>query len=82
VIPKPTGFSPAGQLAPIAPSNIAQVWANEGGDKVTRDELRATGDPNAVHNSVWDGTIISLSLKSENMEKILWKNAAHLLLGE
>jgi hypothetical protein len=43
-----------------APSHIAQVWANEGGDKVTRDELRAVNDPNAVHNSVWDGTGISL----------------------
>ena len=64
-------FSPAGQpgaeaapvtghLAPIAPSNIAQIWANEGGDKVTRDELRATSNPNAVPNSVWDGTTISL----------------------
>ena len=29
---------PVGQLAP---SNITQVWANEGSDKVTRDELRA-----------------------------------------
>jgi hypothetical protein len=44
----------------FAPGNIAQVWANEGGDKVTRDELRATSNPNAVHNSVWDGTTISL----------------------
>ena len=46
--------------ASVASSNIAQVWANEGGDKVTRDELRATDDPNAVHNSLWDGTTISL----------------------
>jgi len=44
----------------LAPLNIAQVWANEGGDKVTRDELRATNDLNAVLNSVWDGTTISL----------------------
>ena len=44
----------------LAPSNIEQVWANEGGDKVTRDELRASSDPNAVLNSVWDGTGISL----------------------
>jgi hypothetical protein len=57
---KPTGYSKVDQIAPIAPSNIAQVWANEGGDKVMRDELRAVSDPNAVHNSVWDGTIISL----------------------
>ena len=43
-----------------APSNIAQVWANEGGDKVTRDELRAVNDPDATLNSVWDGRSISL----------------------
>jgi hypothetical protein len=49
-----------GHLAPLTPSNIAQVWANEGGDKVTRDELRATNDPNAVLNSVWDGMGITL----------------------
>jgi hypothetical protein len=42
------------------PCSIAQMWANEGGDKVTRDELRATNDLNAVLNSVWDGTTISL----------------------
>ena len=41
-------------------SNIAHVWANEGGNKVTRDELRATNNPNAVLNSVWDGISISL----------------------
>ncbi|MGD2147989.1 MAG: hypothetical protein PVH41_14940, partial [Anaerolineae bacterium] len=59
-MPEPTGVSRAGRLAPIAPSDVAHVWANEGGDKVTRDELRATSDPNAVRNSVWDGTGISL----------------------
>jgi len=60
VIAEPGDFSPADQLGPIALSDIAQVWANDGGDKVTRDELRATGDPGAVHNLVWDGTTISL----------------------
>ncbi len=44
----------------MAPSNIAKVWANEGGDKVTRDELRANTNPNSVLNSVWDGINISL----------------------
>ncbi len=36
------------------------IWANEGGDKVTQDELRATNNPKAVLNSVWDGNGISL----------------------
>jgi len=37
---------------------ITAVWANEGGDKVTQDELRATGHASAVNNSVWDGHCI------------------------
>lgn len=60
VEPTTPATSTAGPPAPPAPGHIAQVWANEGGDKVTRDELRATADPNAVHNSIWDGTTISL----------------------
>ena len=36
------------------------IWANEGGDKVTQDELRATNNPNTVLNSVWDGTGVYL----------------------
>jgi hypothetical protein len=36
-------------------TSITAVWANEGGDKVTQDELRATGHASAVVNSVWDG---------------------------
>ena len=43
-----------------ASSNIQQVWVNEGGDKVTRDELRATNDSNSVLNSVWDGQKVTL----------------------
>jgi len=54
---QPPASSP---LTPLAAGDVAQVWANEGGDKVTRDELRATADPNAVVNSVWDGTTVSL----------------------
>jgi hypothetical protein len=38
--------------ASVAPGNISRVWANEGGDKVTRAELRATANPASVHNSV------------------------------
>ena len=36
------------------------VWANDGGDKVTQDELRAYVDPTSVINSVWDGNEISI----------------------
>ena len=39
-------------------TSITAVWANEGGDKVTQDELRATGHANAVVSSVWDGLCI------------------------
>ncbi len=42
-------------------THIAHVWANEGGDKVWRSELRATADPNAVLNSVWDGVPTELA---------------------
>ena len=52
--------APDEYLAPLAPSNIARLWANTGEDKVTRDELRASLDPNRVLNSAWDGTSISL----------------------
>jgi hypothetical protein len=48
----------------LAPSpskaSIAQVWANDGGDKVTRDELRLSNGTN-VTNSAWDGTTILMS---------------------
>jgi hypothetical protein len=37
---------------------LTAVWANEGGDKVTQDELRATAGAAAVANSVWDGKCI------------------------
>ena len=36
------------------------LWANTGEDKVTQEELRATTDPAAVHNSIWDGSEIHL----------------------
>lgn len=39
---------------------MTTVWANDGGDKVTQDELRASADPASVRNSVWDGTTVML----------------------
>ena len=39
---------------------ITAVWANDGGDKVTRDELRARSRESSTHNSVWDGRQVHL----------------------
>ncbi len=45
--------------ANAAVSSIQHVWANNGADKITRDELRATQGKSVV-NSVWNGTKISI----------------------
>src|SRR5436305_170863 len=42
-----------------AQSSITAIWANDGEDKVTQDELRASNG-HAVTNSLWDGTTIKL----------------------
>jgi hypothetical protein len=54
-------------LAPqsSAQSRISAIWANDGGDKVLREERRASGGvsivPNGgLTNSVWDGKRVSL----------------------
>jgi len=60
ITPTPAASTTGQPGTSTGPGNIVQVWANEGGDKVTRDELRATNDPNAVVSLVWDGTDISL----------------------
>ncbi len=49
-----------GHVSPLSSSNIVRFWANEGGDKVTLEELRASVDPNQVLNSVWDGSGVSV----------------------
>ncbi len=36
------------------------IWANNGEDKVTREDMRATHNSTAVYNSTWDGTSVSL----------------------
>jgi hypothetical protein len=46
--------------------NITAIWANNGEDKVTRNELRATQNPKKVANSIWDGSkIILLGAQNE-----------------
>ena len=58
----PVGIGSA--QVPPAPGNISAIWANEGGDKVTQDELRAsTGVENktgTVLNRTWNGSSITL----------------------
>ena len=36
------------------------LWANDGGDKVTKDELRCYKDASKVINTVWDGSKINV----------------------
>src|SRR5207245_10929105 len=51
----------SGLLATAASAdNITAIWANDGGDKVTQDELRATTKPTRVSNRAWDGMRIPL----------------------
>jgi hypothetical protein len=49
-------------LAAATPARAAvnAIWANEGGDKVLREELRATADPARVVNRAWNGSEIRL----------------------
>lgn len=44
----------------LTTGTLSAVWANEGGDKVSKDELRASVSPASVANSVWDGSTIKL----------------------
>src|SRR4051812_9459384 len=42
------------------PRQIVAFWANEGGDKVTKDEQRAQRNLPGVKNTVWDGNKITV----------------------
>ncbi len=55
--PSPTQTpSPSPSSNPIA---ISAIWANDGADKVTQDELRASTSSSAVVNKLWDGSKVS-----------------------
>jgi hypothetical protein len=47
-------------LAPTSDGAITAVWANDGGDKVTQDELRTVTKGRPVLNRLWDGKRIRL----------------------
>ncbi len=51
---------PVASPASGSPAGISAVWANNGEDKITRNELRASGNPSSVINSVWDGSTIRI----------------------
>ena len=58
------GNPPSVPVSSNAPSNISGIWANEGGDKVSQDELRVSNKKEnltgTVINRAWDGTTIKL----------------------
>jgi Domain of unknown function (DUF4091)/Family of unknown function (DUF6067) len=63
-------------------SNISAVWANDGGDKVTKDELRVTLNKQnltgKVINRTWNGQTITLSgARNEVVSFNLVLEAAH-----
>jgi hypothetical protein len=56
----PAAPPPASAPPPaVANSALSAVWANDGSDKVTRDELRSSTGKD-VRNSLWNGTTIDL----------------------
>lgn len=42
------------------PANALNVWANEGGDKVTQDEMRASCDAASTIGRTWDGNAVKV----------------------
>ena len=54
------GLGISGQVGQAQDSAITIVWANDGGDKVTQDELRAQENQDRIHNSIWDGETIQV----------------------
>lgn len=57
---------------------ITAVWANDGADKVTQDELRAYSEEASTHNSVWDGRQIHLFAAANEVVSVnLIIEAAH-----
>ncbi len=65
-IPTPIATPTPVQPTPTPPatggtSNLSAVWANDGGDKVSRDELRATNrGASSILNRTWDGDSVNL----------------------
>src|SRR5690242_4197348 len=41
-------------------STLTAIWANNGEDKIVKEEIRGTQNPAGVVNSVWDGAKVKL----------------------
>lgn len=64
-------------------SNLSAIWANNGEDKITRGDCRASLDSASVHNSVWNGTTISVfGARNEVVAFSLVLEAADESVGE
>lgn len=51
--------APTPSPTPTGSSHISAIWAEEGGDKVAQEELRASNG-NSVTNNVWNGSAVSI----------------------
>ena len=54
------GLTASPPISTAQNASTLTAWANDGGDKVTQDELRASSDPSSVQNSVWNGESIQV----------------------
>jgi hypothetical protein len=39
---------------------LSEIWANDGGEKIPQEDMRATPDRTKVYNTVWDGNRITV----------------------
>lgn len=58
-VPTPTPEPTPTPVPPTTAGNLSAIWANEGGDKVVQEDLRASNNQNVI-NSVWNGNTISV----------------------
>ncbi len=51
---------PGGMVQPLRPTAVQAVWANDGGEKIFREERPALDTGGRLRNTVWDGRRITL----------------------
>lgn len=60
VVESPTPAPVSVPLTVTSAGHLSAVWAQEGGDKVAQEELRAAANSVSTQNSVWNGSTVSL----------------------